>query len=275
MKNKITISLEGSILEKIDATVESGEGKNRSAVIESVLKERYGDFVDVCVIILAHDRKWDNRAYPFSKPKPLLEVRGRSVIDRQVEIFTKPWIKNVIITIENDSTEFFKKELLEKYPDIDFTFIEMDHEYQTGTALKIALKEENTDKTLLIANGDNFYGNFDVAQYFKYHKEQGSDFSMMLKFVLNAEQLWNVAIHGNKIIWFVDKWRANQTYLTNSGLYITTRKFLNKKDFWEYLEQDYFPMLMEENDVTGYIYQNEWEHIQNDSAYERVNGWLM
>ena len=98
---------------------------------------------------------------------------------------------------------------------------------------------------------------------------------MMLKFVLNPEQLWNVAIHGNKVISFVDRGRAKSTYLTNSGLYITTRKFLNKSDFWEYLEWDYFPKLVENSNVTGYIYQNQWEHIQNDSAYERVNGWLL
>jgi choline kinase len=40
-------------------------------------------------IIFAHDYKWDNRKYPFDIPKSLLEVRKRTIISRQVEIFSK------------------------------------------------------------------------------------------------------------------------------------------------------------------------------------------
>lgn len=275
MKKKITISLEHSILNRIDSDVENNKWKNRSAVIEQSLKEKYGDFVDVTIIIFGHDRKWDNRPYPYIIPRPLLKVRNRTIADRQIELFTKPWIKNVVYLIEKWSTEAFEKELLPKYPDVNFNFVEIDHELKTGSALKIALEQKNTHKKLLIANGDNFYWNFNVEEYFQYHEEQGTDFSMVLKYVLNPEQLWNVAIHGNKIIAFVERGRAKSTYLTNSWLYLTTRKFLNKSDFGEYLETTYFPKLVENNDVAWYIYQNEWEHVQNDSAYERVNWWLI
>ena len=81
--------------------------------------------------------------------------------------------------------------------------------------------------------------------------------------------------HWNKVVWFVDKPKAKQTYLTNSGLYLTTRDFLDKQDFWDYLEYTYFPKIVETENIIAYIYSWEWEHIQNDSAYERVNGWLM
>ena len=275
MKKKITISLEESILERIDNSVYKWEGKNRSAVIEDILKEKYWEFVDVTVIIFAHDRKWDNRTYPFNNPKPLLEVRKRTIIDRQIESFTKTGIKNVILLIEEGSTEKFEKELLEKYPNVIFDFVEIDSKLKTGEALKIGLTRKNTSKNLMIANWDIFYWNLDVEEYYNYHKEQNWDISMLLKFVLNPEQLWNVAIHGNKIIWFVDRPKAKQTYLTNSWLYLTTRDFLDKQDFWEYLEHSYFPKIVEESNAIAYIYQGEWEHVQNDSAYERVNGWLM
>jgi metal-responsive CopG/Arc/MetJ family transcriptional regulator len=41
MKKKITISLDENILSRIDESVENGEGKNRSSVMENILKERY------------------------------------------------------------------------------------------------------------------------------------------------------------------------------------------------------------------------------------------
>lgn len=92
---------------------------------------------------------------------------------------------------------------------------------------------------------------------------------------MNPEQLWNVKIHWNKIIDFVEKPKASEMNLTNSWLYITSRDFLDKYNFWEYLERDYFPKLPEYWNTIWYIYSWEWEHIQNDSAYERINWWLM
>jgi NDP-sugar pyrophosphorylase family protein len=165
--------------------------------------------------------------------------------------------------------------LLKKYPNTNFNFVEIESDLKTWEALEIALKRKNTDKNLIIANWDIFYWSLDVEEYYNYHKEQKWDFSMLLKFVLNPEQLWNVQINWNKIINFVDRPNASQMNLTNSGLYITTRDFLNKSDFWDYLEHTYFPDLVKNSNVIAYIYQWEWEHIQNDSAFERVNWWLM
>jgi NDP-sugar pyrophosphorylase family protein len=145
----------------------------------------------------------------------------------------------------------------------------------TGQALKEALKHKNTNDKLIIANGDIYYWNLDLENYYKYHLEQKSDFSFLLKFVMNPEQLWNIRINWNKIIEFVEKPRANSLFLTNSWLYITSRKFLDKHNFWDYLEYDFFTKLPEIANVIWYIYTWQWEHIQNDSAYERVNWWII
>jgi len=276
MKKKITISIEENILWKIDNLVKHNKWKNRSAVIEKALLNKFGDFVDMTVIIFAHDYKWDNRNYPFDIPKALLKIKNRTVADLQIEAFTKAGVNNVIFLIPPKSTELFKNELLPKYRDIRFDFVELDPNLKTWSALREALKRDFTDKELMIANWDIFYWNLNIKEYYDYHKEQKSDFSMLLKFVLNAEQLWNVWVHGNQIIKFVDRPNAKYTYLTNSWLYITTRKFLDENDFWDYLEYDFFPILPKLNkNIIAYMYPWEWEHIQNDSAYERVNWWLM
>ena len=275
MKKKITISLDENILSRIDKSVENWEGKNRSSVMENILKERYWDFVDVTVIIFAHDYKWDNRQYPFDIPKALLEVRKKTIITRQIETFTKTGIKNIIIIIPENSTEQFTDELYLKFPHISFEFLELDSELKTWVALREWLKLENTSKNLLISNWDIFYWSLDIEEYYNYHKLQKSDFSLCLKFVLNPEQLWNVQINGNKIINFVDRPKTSQMNLTSSGLYITTRDFLDKHDFWDYLEKDFFPVLPDICNNIWYIYSWEWVHVQNDSAYERVNWWLM
>ena len=275
MKKKITISLEESILTRIDESVQNWDGKNRSSVIEWILKERYWDFVDITCVILAHDNKWDNRKYPFSNHKALLEVKDKSIIRTQIETFSKSWITNYIITIPSWSRDIFKEELLKHFPFLHFELVELETDVQTWTALRKSLQKDNTNKQLLISNWDIYYWSLNFEEYYNYHKEQKSDFSLCLKFVLNPEQLWNVKIHGNKVIDFVEKPKASEMNLTNSWLYITSREFLDKNNYWEYLEKDYFPKLPEYWNTIWYIYSWEWEHIQNDSAYERINWWLI
>ncbi len=273
MKDKITISLNENILSKIDEDILLGKWKNRSQVIESVLKERYWDFAWVSVIIFCHDYKWDNRFYPFDKPKWLLEISWESVISRQVNIFKKAWITNIIITIPLNTKELFSKELKSKYKLINFEFVELDPKKMTWEALREALKVENISNNLIISNWDIYYWNLNLEDYYKYHQEQKWDFSFLLKFVLNPEQLWNVQINWNKVIWFVEKPKASSLLLTNSWLYITTKNFLEKNNFWNYLEYDFFPKLPELWNAIWYVYTGQWEHVQNDSAFERVNWW--
>ena len=77
-------------------------------------------------IIFSHDYKWDNRSYPFNIPKWLLQIRKKTIITRQVEIFTKTWIKNIIVIIPENTTQQFKNELCLKFPHIYFDFLELN-----------------------------------------------------------------------------------------------------------------------------------------------------
>ena len=275
MKSKITISLDEVILSRIDSWVEKWEWKNRSQVIENILKQKFWDFVDVSAIVFAHDYKWDNRPYPFDEPKSLLKVRNKTIISRQIEIFAKTWIKNIIILIPKWTIDLFKNEIFWKFSDIYFDFIEIDSDLLTWNALKIAMNSKLITNKIIISNWDIFYWKLDLEEYYNYHKEQKSDFSFCLKFVLNPEQLWNIKIHWNRVIEFVEKPKASQMNLTNSWLYITTKNFLDKFVYWDYLEKDFFPRLPDISNTIWYIYPWEWEHIQNDSAYERINWWLI
>ncbi len=275
MKKKISISLNKTILSKIDKNVKLGYGKNRSSVIESILREKFGNFTDVSAVVFAHDYKWDNRAYPFSEPKVFLKVRWKTLVERQIEIFKKVGIKHIIFSVSFEDKEFFEKELKNYEKDLSLEFIEVGREAKTWEVLRKIMKKYELSNDIVISNWDIYYWSLDLEKYYNYHKEQKSDFSLCLKFVLNPEQLGNVKINWNKILEFVERPKASQMNLTNSGLYITTKKFLEENDFWDYLEVDFFPKLPSICNNTWYIYSWEWEHIQNDSAYERANGWLM
>lgn len=270
MKTKITVSIDENIISKIDEDVEKWLGKNRSRVIESVLKEKYWDFVDVSCIIFCHDYKWDDWDYPFDIPKSLIQIKWKSIIAWLLEFFSKPGITNFIVTIPLWTKWLFKKEIDKLFINLKVNLIEIDPKLLTWDALKEALKQENISKKLIIANWDIYYWDLNLEDYYNYHLNQKSDFSFLLKFVLNPDKLWNIQISWNKVINFIEKPTASQMNLTNSWLYITSRDFLDKYNFWSYLEKDFFPILPSIWNIIWYTYSWEWEHIQSSEVYEKM-----
>lgn len=275
MKKKITIALDENILSRIDTEVENGKSKNRSAAIESHLVKHYGDFTDASAIIFAYDYKWDNREYPFDVPKSLLSVRDVPILVRQIQKYLWIGVSDIHILIPKGDKKIFESTLKLQFPWNVFTFYEVDVNIQTWDALAEVINQGILWEKLFISNGDIFFWNLDIEKYYEFFKRKSVDFAMCLKFVMTPEQLWNVVIQGEKIIDFVEKPKAQASYLTNSGMYITSLSFLQKNNFWSYLEKDFFPTICNNFEVAWFLYSWEWEHIQNDSTFERVNWYLM
>jgi len=275
MKEKITIALEENILARIDREVKNWDAKNRSAAIQSHLIKFYGDYLSTSVIIFAHDYKWDNRDYPFSVPKALIWVRGKNLITRQIESFLVLGITDIHISIPSGESKIFESTLKLQFPHLVFHFYENDQSTQTWDALRYILKKWSLWDMLIISNWDIFYWSLDVKKYLNFYYENKYVFTFCLKFVMTPEQLGNVIIQGDKVIDFVEKPNANASFLTNSWMYITSKEFMEKHDFWSYLETDFFPHICRQFNVWWFLYSGEWEHIQNDSTYERVNWYLL
>lgn len=275
MKHKITIALDENILARIDREVNNWEVKNRSAAIQSHLVKFYWDFISTSVVIFAHDDKWDNRTYPFDIPKSLISVRWKNLVTRQLETFISLGITDIHITIPHWDSKIFISTLKLTFPHLKFHFYEVSSSTKTWDALRHILQNWFLWDTLIISNGDIFYGNLDIKKYLEFYQKNNFKFTFCLKFVMTPEQLWNVIIQWDTVIDFVEKPRANASYLTNSWMYITSKSFLEKNEFWSHLEEDFFPHICRQFHIWGFLYSWEWEHIQNDSTYERVNWYLI
>lgn len=278
MKTKVAISIDENLLLKIDDLVEKKYEKNRSQVIEKVLLEKFWEKIDMTAIVFAHDYKWDNIEYHFPVPKALLQIKSKTIITRQIEMFIDWWIKFVKILIPKWDKEYFQKELWKKFVWINIDLIEVDSNFKTWRALKEALKTPIVTEYIMITNGDIYAPKLDLNNYFEYHKNQFSDFSFCLKYITtDPKKLGNITINGNRIAEFVEKPTRKDAYkyLTNSGFYITSKLFLEKIEIWDYLEYDTFPHMLDKWNVIWYIYSGEWGHIQDDETYERTNWWMI
>jgi NDP-sugar pyrophosphorylase family protein len=202
-------------------------------------------------------------------------VRWKSIVSRQIETFLKAGISDIHISVPLWTLDVFKSECKKYFPQNIFYFYEQNADLKTGDSLKNILSHWDIWEKLFISNGDNFYGSLDIEKYYEFYKRHEADFAFCLKFVMTPEQLWNVVIQWEKVIDFVEKPKAQASYLTNSWLYISSKNFLEKHNYWSHLEIDFFPYITHSSNVVWFLYSWEWEHIQNDSTYERVNGELL
>lgn len=267
MKKKITIALEEDILYRIDREVSLWHAKNRSAAIESHLRKFYGEFSDASVIIFAFDYKWDDAAYHFDIPKSLLSWRGQSILERQIQLFLQQGITDYHIVIPSGTQKEFEEHIFKSYKWVDIHFYESSFDIDTGSALRQVVEKKSLNENLFIVNWDMYFESLDIDKYFDFHKRKWADFSFCLKFSMNPETFGNVLIQWDTVVDYVEKPKLRATYLTNTWLYISSRSFLERKDFWNSLERDFFPNLTHNYEVGGFIYSWECHHIQSDEVY--------
>jgi choline kinase len=99
------------------------------------------------------------RLYPltYDTPKCLLEVRGRPIIDFQMEALKKAGISSAVIVVG-----YFREKLIDhiqkEYPDFNCTFITNEHFFETNTSYSLYLcRDEFRTCESVIMNADVLY----------------------------------------------------------------------------------------------------------------------
>ncbi len=87
-----------------------------------------------------------------AKPKCLVTVDDKSILDHQLALFESVGIQDIIIVVG------FKKEIIRQhlalYDHLNFTFIENNHFEQTNTAFSLNLALKNCRDDFILINGD-------------------------------------------------------------------------------------------------------------------------
>ena len=124
MKNKITISISSDILKQVDDKIDNNLLKNRSNVIENLLRKWLNLKEDIWALILAHDCKWEDSVFPLNIPKVLIKIDGKTLLEKHLEGLKKANIKNIIISVW-DKKEQIIDFIKSKNFSLDIVFLEV------------------------------------------------------------------------------------------------------------------------------------------------------
>lgn len=214
------------------------------------------------------------RPLTLSRPKPLIPVANRPMIEYIVEKIKKSGINEFVVTLSYLKGQI--KNLLQKdYPDMNIEY--SVEEKPLGTAGGVKKAGKYIDDTFFVLSGDVLI-DLDLNKLLHFHKKNKALVTMVLNPVDNPSQ-FGIAVmdDGNQIIKFLEKPAPNEVFskIANTGTYVLEPEIFNyidtKKGEVDF-SKDIFPQLIEEQaGIYGYVLDGYWNDVGRPKTYLQAN----
>jgi NDP-sugar pyrophosphorylase family protein len=278
MKHRYSMTLDPTLVHKIDLLVDGTRFTNRSETAEFLLRLGMKQFrPERTALILCGGLETRVRPSSFSTPKPLLPIGYQPLLEYQIEYLKRYEFDRIILAIG------YLQEQIVRYLDEHKLGIRLRYSFEkepldTGGAIKNA--EPMISSDFLTLNGDVIFSELDLDKLIYAHKKSNSLATIVLARSATPTRFGAVEVDSeNKVISFVEKPRKQPTGETwvNAGVYVICPAVLNKisKGKRASLELDVFPKLMREGAISGYKHQGYWADVGTPEDYLRVQKDLL
>lgn len=221
-------------------------------------------------VIMAGGEGTRLRPLTCCRPKPMVPVANKPVMEHIVELLAKHEITNIAATLQ------YMPDLISEYfEDGDPFGVRMRYyieEKPLGTAGSVKNAEAFLDETFLVISGDALT-DIDLKKALKFHRERDSVATLILKRVdIPLEYGVVVTDPIGRIIRFLEKpsWGEVFSDTVNTGIYILSPEIFSYIKTGEVFDfsRDLFPILLKENkNMFGYITDDYWCDIGDMGAY--------
>ncbi|MBU0667051.1 MAG: sugar phosphate nucleotidyltransferase [Nanoarchaeota archaeon] len=258
MKERVTLTIERSILEQIDKTIDKTRVKNRSHAVEMLLRMSLGSNKPTKALILAGGKGTRLKELANGLPKPLILIKGKPIIQYTIELLRKFGINDIILSVG------YKSQMIKDHfrdgnkLGVNITYIEEDNPLGTAGPLKLAKSFLN--ETFILCNADELK-DIDLNDMFTFHKSNRGLVTIALTTVDNPCMYGVALLNGNKIMTFIEKPELKNapSNLINAGLYIMEPEVIDFiPEGYAMLENDVFPKLAQEEKLFGYPFSGQW-----------------
>jgi NDP-sugar pyrophosphorylase family protein len=267
------MTLDPSLMHKIDLLVDGTRFTNRSQTAEFLLKLGIDQFrPERTALILCGGLERRVQPSTFSTPKPLLPIGYQPLLEYQIEYLKRFEFDRIILAIG------FLQEQIVRYLDEHKLGVRLRYSFEkepldTGGAIKNA--EVMLTSDFLALNGDVIFSGLDLDKLIYAHKKSESLATVVLAKSRTPARFSEVELDAeNKIVSFVEKPRrqADGEAWVNAGVYVIRPSVLGRirKGARASLESDVFPKLMREGTIYGYKHEGYWADVGTPEDYLRV-----
>ncbi|WP_431062424.1 sugar phosphate nucleotidyltransferase [Methanobacterium sp.] len=217
-----------------------------------------------------------NRIRPLtlSRPKPLIPIANRPMIEYIIEKLKISGYNDIVVTLSYLKNQI--KSLLEKdYPELNINY--SVEKQPLGTAGGVKNAGKYIDDTFFVLSGDVLV-DMDLNELLHFHKKNKALATMLLTPVDNPSH-FGIAVldDNNQIIKFLEKPSPQEVFskIANTGTYILEPEifdYIDTKKSEVDFSQDVFPQLIEEHArIYGYVLKSYWNDVGRPKTYLQAN----
>jgi mannose-1-phosphate guanylyltransferase len=211
------------------------------------------------------------RPLTFTKPKPLVEFINRPIMMHQIEALKSVGVNEIILAINYQPEKMLDliKEMEEKY-NVKITCSK--EEEPLGTAGPIGLAKSillNSDLDELFVFNSDITCRFPLKEMHEFHKQHGKEGTIAVTKVKDPSRFGVILTdHQNKILDFVEKPQEYVGNNINSGLYIFSKKFLDRvQPIPTSIEREVFPKMASDGELYAFDLEGFWQDIGQPKDY--------
>lgn len=214
------------------------------------------------------------RPLTLSRPKPLIPVANRPMIEYVVEQVKKSGCNDLVVTLSYLKRQI-KSLLQNDYPELNIKY--SVEKKPLGTAGGVKKASKYLDDTFFVLSGDVLV-DVDLNELYRFHKDNKALATMVLTPVDNPSQFGIAVLDDkNQIVKFLEKPSAKEVFskIANAGTYVLEPEIFNYIDTEKGevdFSQDVFPHLIREKaGIYGYVYEGYWNDVGIPKTYLQAN----
>jgi len=214
------------------------------------------------------------RPLTSNRPKPLVPILNKPCMQHSIELLKRFGVDEIIVTLY-----YLADEIQGYFGDGSELGVKLRYtieETPLGTAGSVKQAEEwLKDDTFIIVSGDALT-DLDVGKALEFHKERGSDATIVLKHVDNPLEFGVVVTDDNgRVRRFLEKpsWGEVFSDTVNTGMYILEPSVFQYMAAGQNCDwsQDVFPKLLaDEKPMFGYIMKDYWTDVGSLQQYRQA-----
>jgi NDP-sugar pyrophosphorylase family protein len=254
MKQKISITIEESLLKEIDKVIDNIYIRNRSQAMEYFVNKSVGE--EKTAVILAGG----NEDYLKRGEDYMLSVRigGSSVLELAIKKLRESGFKNIFIVARDKIlTKAFEILMDGSAYGVKVTYIE--EKVSKGTAHTLKHIKGRVNTRFLAVYGDIVFSNVNIEMLWDAHIKQNPVATLMLTTSSKPTEKGTVTMEGNKVLQFTQKPRVSDIYLVFSPIFVAEPEILEYVG--DSLEKEVFPKIAEKGLLRGYLSSEKEIHI--------------
>lgn len=277
-KVRVSLTLNADVVGRIDRLVDGLYVRSRSEAVEEILSKFLEKEKTAVILCGGPDFLFKDTEIP----RPLIKIKGKTIIERQVETLRKYGFSNIFVIGGQDIIKQVF-DILKNGEGFGIKIAYFKESKPQGSAKVLEHLKKYIHSTFLVIPGDLVF-DFDLGDMLDFHKEHKSMATIAVFTAFKTEhvskELGAVFLKGSKVTKYVmpkTSEKLPETFIQSTLMLLFEPEILNYIPtgpvFWD-LEKDLFPILLKESKLFAYPIHGLWFNVHNSKDVEDVKDVL-